>query len=425
MMLNAAAPSGTVAVGSKANTFCINSVDLEGGESSKVTVRWRDGRLSVFHSRWLLANCPSRWQSGTGQVMELGFPADATVANAILTNGGKTLTLHWSFKHTSVFDSNYLRIYDYSMDAVMARKRLVDPIAGLPVQSNQSIPRVNHDEVMKDDGALLRWTTALEERGICIVEDVPTVSESIRAISGRICHPMVTLYGTTFDVKVEESAINIAYTTAELGFHMDLPYYESPPGIQMLHCLQFDSSIEGGESVFIDAFALADLLRKKDPVAFKTLCRIPATFQKNHLQRAVPAQYFYQRPHISVNKDGDVIAVHWSPPFEGPLHCAAEDVEEYYRAYDLFKGLMKDEEILKEWLIEFRLKPGEMVSFNQRRLLHGRRGFDHSSNGVRHLQGIYLPADDWASKHRYLKARSGRAPIGVEHLKRTGNSSHI
>ena len=33
--------------------------------------------------------------------------------------------------------------------------------------------------------------------------------------------------------------INVAYSSAALGLHMDLAYYESPPGYQFLHCLRY------------------------------------------------------------------------------------------------------------------------------------------------------------------------------------------
>lgn len=36
----------------------------------------------------------------------------------------------------------------------------------------------------------------------------------------------------------EEDPVNIAFTDMELDFHMDLVYYESPPGLQMLHCVR-------------------------------------------------------------------------------------------------------------------------------------------------------------------------------------------
>jgi alpha-ketoglutarate-dependent taurine dioxygenase len=66
---------------------------------------------------------------------------------------------------------------------------------------------------------------------------------------------------------------------------MDLAYYESPPGIQLLNCMAFPSTVKGGESTFLDTFVLAELLRERDPESFATLLRVPATFQKSHADR--------------------------------------------------------------------------------------------------------------------------------------------
>ena len=47
-----------------------------------------------------------------------------------------------------------------------------------------------------------------------------------------------TIYGEEFDVKVDPNPINIAYADIPLPFHMDLIYYEAPPGLQFLHCIK-------------------------------------------------------------------------------------------------------------------------------------------------------------------------------------------
>ena len=41
-----------------------------------------------------------------------------------------------------------------------------------------------------------------------------------------------------YDVLSVENPIDVAYTTSGLPMHMDLPYYESQPGLQFLHCLR-------------------------------------------------------------------------------------------------------------------------------------------------------------------------------------------
>ncbi len=95
---------------------------------------------------------------------------------------------------------------------------------------------------------------------------------------------------------------------------MDLAYYESPPGIQLLHCMEFPAAVKGGDSTFYDTFVLAELLREREPEAFATLVRVAATFQKSHAERERPAQMFYTRPHIVTDTggaagDGDSLAV--------------------------------------------------------------------------------------------------------------------
>ena len=206
----------------------------------------------------------------------------------------------------------------------------------------------------------------------------------------RIAPPIHTLYGRVWNVRDKKDPINVAYTSAALEPHMDLAYYESPPGIQLLHCLEFSPEVVGGESIFFDTFVLAELLRQRSPAAFEVMTRVPATFQTDHMQREHPAQMYYTRPHIAVSGTDHrglpmVSAVFWAPPFEGTLQAAPEDVEPYYEAYDAFDALMRDPDVAAEWRVRFRLEAGEVVTFNQRRLLHGRDSFT-LHGGERHLQ---------------------------------------
>ena len=55
--------------------------------------------------------------------------------------------------------------------------------------------------------------------------------------------------GTIFDVVSTDNPINIAYSNIALDLHQDLPYYESPPGVQLLHCLKFSASVTGASTI--------------------------------------------------------------------------------------------------------------------------------------------------------------------------------
>lgn len=175
---------------------------------------------------------------------------------------------------------------------------------------------------------------------------------------------------------------------------MDLMYYESPPGLQFLHCIRNDKQVVGGESLFLDAFLAASQFRQKHPEHFHVLTKVPATFQKIHFKREWPVCMIYKRPHIELNHRNQIIAVNWSPAFEGPLGNVSElELIDYYESYLAFSRFIDNHKSI----IRFKLQPGDVVCFNNRRMLHARKGFE-LNGGLRHLQGCYVNIDEFKSE---------------------------
>ena len=60
-----------------------------------------------------------------------------------------------------------------------------------------------------------------------------------------------------------------------------------PQSYKTVSCLvyRFDHVVKGGESMFLDVFHVAEDFRRKFPVEFETLSRVPATYQKIHFER--------------------------------------------------------------------------------------------------------------------------------------------
>jgi hypothetical protein len=158
----------------------------------------------------------------------------------------------------------------------------------------------------KNDKSIFEWIKHIAEYGVCVLQEVECKEGMVKNVAELIAPVQKTIYGDIFDVKVDENPINIAYSNVSLGFHMDLMYYESPPGLQFLHCIKFDQEIEGGESIFLDSFQVAEEFRFKYPNLFDNLTRIPATFQKLHFKRESPVCMIYQRPHIVLNNKKQV-----------------------------------------------------------------------------------------------------------------------
>ena len=108
---------------------------------------------------------------------------------------------------------------------------------------------VAYDELVRGgEPAVWRWLSALHETGATLLTGVPCAPEKVTEVARLVGPVQPQIYGEAWDVVAQEGAINIAYTGEPLAAHMDLCYYESPPGLQLLHCLAFDDGIVGGDS---------------------------------------------------------------------------------------------------------------------------------------------------------------------------------
>ena len=85
--------------------------------------------------------------------------------------------------------------------------------------------------------ALIKWLELLHYTGIAIVKNAPVEKNSALKILNRISHTRETFFKTPFEVINIPKPNNSAYTAHALRNHMDLPWFENPPGYQFLHCL--------------------------------------------------------------------------------------------------------------------------------------------------------------------------------------------
>ncbi len=104
------------------------------------------------------------------------------------------------------------------------------------------------------------------------------------------------------------------------------------------------------------------------------------------------------RPVVLRPGEGRVVEVRLANFLRGPLDLPAEDVVRHYRAYRTFIALTRE----PRFQFEYRLNPGDLLVFDNRRVLHARRAFD-LQQGQRHLQGCYVDRDELLSRIRVLE----------------------
>jgi alpha-ketoglutarate-dependent taurine dioxygenase len=329
-------------------------------------------------------------------------------------------------------------------DAAFARPARLSWEALLPTEAETRAG----DHLAPSEIALAALVDGLLRDGLAFITGVPTDKNGdsidirnenspnlarLAEMLGEIRH---TFYGSLWNVRsLGASSRNIAYTNLDLGFHMDLCYFQNPPRFQFLHMLR--NRVQGGQSLFVDSFAIAEHMWTNHQDQWKVLSCTPVCFEYNNDNR----HYRYTHPTFEVampysGHTGPSIspgstmprltAVNYAPPFQGvlPLRWPTDSSHgrtvvaspEQRRAFYSALGTFADLTHAKEYRYERTLQEGECVVFDNRRVLHSRRGFDwdqaaeKSDDDVkRWLKGCYVDGDAIWSTYRVLlaKARGG------------------
>jgi len=356
--------------------------------ADRVLVKWADGRVSPFHHQWLRDNCPCPlcvYTVTREQVLEIVDVADDLTAHQTRIDADGSLCIEWQDGHLSRFDPGWLRAHAYD-DESRAERQAAKPKSRL-WNSELKLPVFEYQALMDDNHALLQWLLAVRDIGLTQVRGVPTEPGSLKLIAQRISFIRESNFGVLFNVQSKADADSNAYTAFNLPLHSDLPTRELQPGLQFLHCLVNDA--EGGESIFVDGFAIAEALRVESPESFKALCEIPVEFRNKDRH----SDYRCLAPIIALDALGQVSEIRMANFLRGPFDASVENMPTLYRAYRRFIAMTRE----ARFRVMTRLNPGELWCFDNRRTLHARNAFDPAT-GARHFQGCYVDRDELLSR---------------------------
>ena len=362
-------------------------------EPGLLRVEWTDGTAYEFPSLWLRDNRPQDRDPHSGQRFTdaADLPEDPRIRSAVADAGA--VTVEWEGEPLSAsYDPAWLRAR--AADAApgvleRSRRRWLE---GSLLDATEDFRWAAFPEFERDRAVRAQWLTRLLDDGIAFLRDVPRESGGLvraAAWAGRV---METNYGLVFDVRSVPQPENLAYSDLGLGLHTDNPYREPVPGFQALHALV--TSPDGGESLFGDGLAIAEHLRAVAPDAFERLTRTPVPFA----YRSKDAELHAERPLIQLSCSGAVTAVHYNSRSIAPLPPGSAGMGPFYAAYRRFAALLRE----PRFQVRFRLRDGDLVLFDNQRVLHGRTAFS-SARHPRHFRGCYLTRDSVYSEAALLR----------------------
>ncbi|HKX09164.1 MAG TPA: TauD/TfdA family dioxygenase [Stellaceae bacterium] len=365
------------------------SLAIEGGGAG-LTVTWADGRVSRFPALWLADNRPETRRGVEGQRLldAIELPEQVLVRAADLTALGIAVRFD-AFDGASMFDPAWLR--QHALDPASRAERRGMPRLWDAGLAREPLPSADHATLCRDKQALRGWLRQVEQMGFALLHGVPTRPGAVCEVVSLFGYVRETNYGRLFDVVSMEEPQNLAFTVLALGNHTDNPYRDPVPQLQLLHCLE--GAGEGGESIVVDGFAAAERLRREAPADFDLLTRTTVSFR---YVEPGSVDLRHGAPLIELDVGGDLRTVRYNSRSIGPVDLEPDAVPSFYAAHRRFGRLLHDPTMT----VGFRLGPGDLFIVDNRRVLHGRRGF---GGGRRHLQGTYADADSLMSKLRVLE----------------------
>ena len=371
-------------------------------EGDFVHLRWPDDTTLPCHRYWLREN--SVGQGGIDIATREGLldPAhltdDMVVSSAVVDDAGDLIVEWADDAQRSVYHAGWL--YHVADNQHRPNSWLPDARAWTSESMGQ-VPRVNGRAALDDDGAILSLLNHLVTHGACVLENSPTREGYLLELAQRIGPVRDSNFGALWDVLADVALAGDAKTNStantglRLGPHSDLPTREIPPGFQFLHCLVNEA--EGGESTLTDGAALVEALERDHPEAFELLYTRHWIF----FNRGPGIDHRWSAPIIDYLPGGDVPTLRAFYPVRAFPAMATEDIGRSYDALRLFHRLADK----PEFELKFRLTAGDIMCFDNRRILHGRDAF--TGSGKRHLQGVYIDRDEILSRGRALNRAAG------------------
>lgn len=360
-------------------------------DGSAVLCRWTDDLDARFPVIWLRDNCPCAEcrDPGTGQrlLTVLDIPEEIAPGGVAVTPEGDLEVVWAPGGHRSRYEAAWLR--RYAVPSARPSPVLWD--------ATLSPPRFAWETVANDETQQYHWLAAVRDFGFAILSGVPARPGEVEHVAAVFGYIRETNYGRTFDVISVPRPTHLAYTARALAAHVDNPYRVPGLGLQMLHCIE--AAPEGGESLLVDGFRIAAELKARDPAAFETLARVLLPFG----YRDAETDLYARQPVIALDDDGAVRAVHYNERVARPLEAPERDADAFYAAYRHFARLVAD----PAFEVRFHLAPGDLLLFDNERLLHGRTAYDGNA-GRRFLQGCYVDRDGLESRLRVLARRLGK-----------------
>jgi trimethyllysine dioxygenase len=334
-----------------------------------------------FPNIWLRDHAKDElnWDSRSSQrkTITSSIESNLYIKNASITDNGKFINILWSdLKEPIKYSSDFL--LENSLSKELKTKKL-------KLWKKRDINKetfINFKDVFSDDG-FKNFLKNLYQYGFCVIEDCETEIKSVEKIANKIGYVRQSIFGGLWSFESDEDMADSAYTQEELRPHTDSTYSNDAPGLQLLLCCRYNAI--GGDSIMVDGFKIAETIQNENKDLFDILSTIEVP--GNYIGDGVFLES--KRPVFRLDNNREISQVSFNNYDRAAFRLENDLMIKFYEAINKFDILANSIDF--QW--KHILKPGQLLIFNNWRILHGRGSF----KGLRKMAGCYLNKEDFDS----------------------------
>lgn len=354
-------------------------------------VTFSDNSKSCFNSIWLRdsCTCPSCVHPVTQQKLLSSVKIDPSIQPLSWSvQNAEELKVHWpqgadGEPHSSTYSCDWLYQFGKLFAVKEGEGEEVSDLFYTNTKSStilwhrdeidENPPEVDYRSFMQERSGLKQMVKNIVKYGISVLHGVPPHEEELQKVAARMGYIRETGMGRVFDATCQPDT----HRGSRFLQHTELPDRESAPGVKLLLCLSSDvpkqtlnGTTEKGKTFFVDGFYIAQWMKYNHPEYFRLLVSTPVTFSYYDSRRGVWLRDTF--PIIRTNNYGKIKKIHYSTFSMRPPLLSPSEATKFYEAYGMFTKRMEEESCQ----YGFHMAPGDLVAFNNRRILHGMKELD-------------------------------------------------
>jgi len=317
------------------------------------------------------------------------------------------LGVDWKDNHYSVYPASYLRRYRQAL--VKDAETTLEPEI---LSTNSPVPTVAFED-LQDERLLYEAMKAINDLGVVTITGCPNNKAGSEELMRLFCEVPAYIplygYGSDYLCGAEKNETQKACPQCfcnipkPIEMHQDFAYFDDVPGLFFNMCMRLDNGVIGGCNTAMDAFHVAEVLRKTDPESFEALSTIGVTFAKTALNSSRPVKASVDRPIIRLGPQGEIASIIWSLMYLRTQRLDPETLLRFAKAREAFKALIKKLGT-EGYEVATPMGEGDCTILNNKRMMHGRLPFAQV-DGIRQFYQSYGAWGLFMNRFKVLESR--------------------